>query len=63
MRKSHLTKSLAGRIQTIMDLYQTPQYDVDTGELLGYKPTGLITREQMLELLNFPSENELHEQD
>ena len=48
--------SVAGRLQAIMDLYQTEVYD-ENGEFVGYEPTGLITKEDVKKLLDMPSLN------
>lgn len=48
---SDLPKTAAGRIEMIMSLYQQPVYDSD-GNFVRYEETGLLTIEQVKELLN-----------
>ncbi len=45
----------AARLEIVMELLNPPIYDED-GNIVGYQKVGLITKEQALELLNFPEE-------
>lgn len=48
--------TIAGRIQFLMGLYLSEVLDAE-GNLVGYEETGIITKEKLLELLNFPLDN------
>lgn len=45
--------SIAGRFQIVMDLYQQPVYN-EEGEIICFEPTGLITKEDVIKLLDMP---------